>query len=136
MPREINEMGIRMVKAIGFSVALAVFACLFGCQSRDSRTVPGELVGRWETSAPKYTDCYLELTEDSIVFVNEALAEGYDVNPISKIEKIHEGKQILYTIHYEDIEGQKYKVSFFHDPSKGSAIRFKNQRQIQWRRVD
>jgi uncharacterized lipoprotein YehR (DUF1307 family) len=128
-------MRIKMMRSKRILLALVLFTSLFGCGSKESRTVPSDLAGVWKTATPKYRDCYLQLAEDSISFANEALLERND-NSISKIEKTHKGKQILYTIHYEDKEGQEYKFSFFYDPSKGGAIRFKNQPQIKWRKVD
>ena len=116
-------------------LAFIVFTCFFGCQSRDSTTVPGELVGVWKTSAPKYKGCYFELTQDSIIFANIPLSAKNN-NSVSKIEKIHrKGKPILYTIHYEDREGLEYKFSFFYDPLRGGTIRLKTQRQIVWKKV-
>jgi len=117
-------------------LALAMFAAIFGSQCEETRTVPGELVGVWETSAPKYKDCYLELTEDLIIFANRARLEKKSVNLISKIKKAQRGKGILYTVHYENKEGQESKFSFYYDPSEGGAIRFKNQLRVKWRKMD
>ena len=125
-----------MMKSKRILLALAIFTSLFGCQPKESRTVPGELVGVWKTPAPKYRDCYFELTGDLIIFANEALLDKEDVNSIRRIEKIHKGKLILFTIHYKNREGLEYEFSFYYDPSKGGAIRFKNQLQIEWKKVD
>lgn len=116
-------------------MAFIAFTCFFGCQSKDSTTVPGELVGVWKTSAPKYKGCYFELTQDSIIFANVPLSARTN-NSISKIEKLHgSGKEIFYTIHYEDREGLGYKFSFFYDPSRGGTLRLKNQRGVVWGKV-
>ena len=124
------------MRSKGILLALVISTSIFGSQCRESRTVPSELVGVWETPAPKYKDCYFELTENLIIFANEAHLEKKDVNLISRIEKIHKGKRILYTIHYENKEGQEYKFSFYYDPSKGGAIKFKNQLRIEWRKSE
>jgi len=117
-------------------LVLAIFVSFFGCQPKGPATVPDELLGVWETSAPKYKDCFLELTKDTLTFANREL-DNIDVNSISKIEKeIHREKGILYTIHYENREGEEYKLAFYYDPLRGGAIRFKNQEQIEWRRAD
>ncbi len=136
LPARIDEMRIEVVKSVRILAALAVFACLCGCESRESRTVPEELLGVWKTSAPKYRDCYLQLTEESIIFANTAVAGGYNMNRISKIEKVHEGEETLYTIHYKDSQGQEYKLPFFYHPSSGGAIRLKNQSQILWMKME
>lgn len=116
-------------------MAFIAFTCFFGCQSKDSPTVPGELAGVWKTSAPKYKGCYFELTQDSIIFANVSLSARTN-NSISKIEKLQRsGNQIFYTIHYEDREGLGYKFSFFYDPSRGGTLRLKNQRGVVWRKA-
>jgi hypothetical protein len=135
-PCEIQcHMRIKIMKSKGILVALAILACLFGCQPEEPATVPDELLGVWETSAPKYKDSFFELTKDTLTFANRDL-DYIDVNSISKIEKIHREKGILYTIHYENREGQEYKFAFYYDPLRGGAIRFKNQDQIEWRKAN
>jgi hypothetical protein len=117
-------------------LVLATFTLLFGCQFREPTALPGELLGVWKTSAPKYKRCFFEITKDSITFANRDVSEGLDVNIISKIEKTHGEKRILYTIHYKKNEGEEYKLPFYYDPSKGGTIRFKNQKEIEWRKAN
>ncbi|NVM26007.1 MAG: hypothetical protein HWN70_08855 [Desulfobacterales bacterium] len=119
-------------------LALAIFISFFGCQPKEPATFPGELLGVWKTSAPKYKDCFFELTENSIIFANLTSVDKAHVNrnSIRKIEKIQKEKRLLYTIHYEDTKGQEYKFPIYYDPSKGGAIRLMNQEQIEWRKMD
>ena len=128
------------MRSKGILLALVMFASIFGSQCEETVTVPGELVGVWETSEPKYKGCYLELTEDLIIFANRAHLDKKDVNRISGIKKTDRGKQILYTFsyefYYEDKRGQECKFSFYYDPSEGGAIRFKNQLKIKWKKAD
>ena len=124
------------MKSKGILVALAILTGLFGCESKTSRTVPGDLMGVWKTTAPKYKDCYFQLTGDLIIFANEALLAENDVNSISKIEKTRKGKRVLYTIHYQDREGLEYKFSFFYNPARPGSLRLQNQLQIEWRKID
>jgi len=117
-------------------LALAVFISFFGCQLKGSATFPDGLLGLWKTSEQKYENCFLRLTKDTITFANTDFLDSIAVNPISKIEKILKKGRILYTIHYKNREREKYKFSFYYDPSKGGAIRFKNQEEIEWRKAD
>ena len=117
-------------------LALTTFTLLFGCQCREPTTLPGEILGMWKTSAPKYEGCFFEITKDSIIFANRDLLEAFDVNVISKIEKTQKEKQILYTIYYKKGKGEEYKFPFYYDPSEGGAIRFKNQKGIEWMKAD
>ena len=73
-------------------LVLAIFVSFFGCQSKGPATVPDELLGVWETSAPKYEDSFFRLTKDTLTFANRDL-DYMDVNSISKIEKIHREKE-------------------------------------------
>ena len=111
-------------------LTLVILILFFGCQAKENRTVPDELVGVWRTSAPKYEDCYLELTKDLIIFVNENFLQNMDANSIYKVKK--DDKDLLYTIYYKNDEGLKYQFSFYYDPSEGGVIRFKHQTQIEW----
>ena len=124
-------MGSTQMKLKRIFVAFAILAALFGCQSRKNTTVPDHLVGVWKTSAPKYADRNFEITKDRVIF---AIGEGkVDIHPVENIEKIDKGKNILYTISYL-IEGQQYRFSLYYDPAHGGVIRFKNQKQITWRK--
>ncbi len=128
------------MRSKGIMLALVIFSSLFGFQCEESKTVPGELIGVWRTSAPKYADCYFELTQDLIIFANEAHLEKRSVNRISGIKKTDRGEQVLYTfsyeVHFEDEEGKKGKFSFYYDPSEGGSIRFKNQPKMKWIKAD
>lgn len=115
-------------------MAVVIFNLSLGCQSKGDLTVPDKLVGVWRTSAQKYENCYLELTKDQIIFVNEDIAGHMVTNSILKIEKIPKTKGISYSIHYETEEGQAYKISFHYDPMEGGVLRLKNQEKIDWRK--
>ena len=117
-------------------VVLSTFSLLFGCQPREPTAIPDELLGVWETSAPKYKRCFFEIKKDSITFVNRDSLEGPDINTIVKIEITKEEKQILHTIHYKKMKGEEYKFPFYYDTSEGGIIRFKNQEEIEWRKVN
>ena len=128
--------GVKGMKSKYIIVVLSTFSLLLGCQPREPTANTDELLGVWKTCAPKYERCFFEITKNSIIFVNRAVSEICDVNTISKIETTHEEKKILCTIHYKGCEGQKYKFSFFYDPSECGAIRFKNQTHIKWVKAD
>lgn len=115
-------------------LALCIIVTSFlGCQIWKDKTVPEELVGVWETSAPRYKNCFFELKGEMITF-NKGL-DYINVNLITDIEKSPEQEGILYDIHYEDEEGQEYKLSLFYFKTPdGGVIRFKNQKEIKWTR--
>lgn len=128
--------GVKRMKSKYMILVLSTFSLLFGCQAREPTAIPDELLGVWKTPAPKYKRCFFEITKDSIIFVNRDSLEGPDVNIIVKIEKTKKEKQTLYTIHYKRMKGEEYKFPFHYDISKGGTIRFKNQKEIAWRKVN
>jgi hypothetical protein len=123
------------MKSKSILLIIAFFVSLLGCESRRLESVPAELIGVWKTSAPKYEYCSFELTKDYIIFINGHFAEHTDVNFIVKAERVPERRHFLYTIHYENLHGQKYKFGFYHYPLKDGVIRFKNQKFIEWKKV-
>ena len=127
------ELRNRKSKASFLALAISIF--LFGCQLKEPETLPLELVGVWRTAAPKYQDATLELTKEYIVFTSGEFQDFISVNFIIKVEKKPERNHILYTIHYENIDEQRYKFVFYHYPSKGGVIRPKNQMDIEWKKV-
>jgi hypothetical protein len=128
--------GVERMKSTWIVLALAIFISFFGCQSKKVSTFPDEVLGVWRTSAPKYQDCFVELAKNLIIFANLTAIDNIQINCIQEIEEIRKGKRLLYIIHYEDAKGQEYKFPLYYDPSKGGVIRFKNQQQIEWTKMD
>jgi hypothetical protein len=127
--------GLRNIMTNTSLLALAISIFMLGCQPKEDATLPLELVGVWKTAAPKYQDATLELTKELITFTSGEFQNFIDVNFIIKVERKPERNHVLYTIHYENIEKQRYKFAFYHYPSKGGVIRPKNQMDIEWRKV-
>ncbi len=102
------------------------------CQCGKKTTVPEDLIGVWETTAPTYADRPFEIKTDEVIF---GTGEGkFDTYPITKIkiEKDPTEQKTLYIICYKNIEGQEYKFSFYCDPANQGMIRFKNQKEMVW----
>jgi hypothetical protein len=117
-------------------IFLAIFMSLLACQAGE-QTIPSELLGVWETSAPKYKDCFFEIGKGTIIFVNKALPEpSIDSNIISRTEIGSEDEETLYTIYYNKIGEEEYQFSFYYYPQDGCSIRFKNQKDIEWQKSD
>jgi hypothetical protein len=127
--------GLRSPKSSAFFLALALPIFLLGCQPQEDETLPQELMGVWRSSAPKYADCTLELSKELIIFTSGEFQDFINVNFIIKVERKPERNHVVYTIHYENAEKQRYKFVFYHYPSEGGVIRPKNQIEIEWRKV-
>ncbi|MGD9039434.1 MAG: hypothetical protein PVH82_07350 [Desulfobacteraceae bacterium] len=116
-------------------LALAISIFLLGCQPKEDETLPPELMGVWTSPAPRFKYDTLELSKENIVFTSGRFQDFISVNFIVKVEKRPERNHVFYTIHYENIEGQKYKFSFYYYPTKGNVIRLKNQLEFEWKKV-
>ena len=113
----------------------AIIICLIVlsvCQCGKKATVPDELIGVWETTAPDYADHPFEIKTNEVMF---GTGEGkFDTYPITriKIEKDLKEQKTLYIICYKNTAGQEYKFSFYYDPANQGTIRFKNQKEMVW----
>jgi len=105
---------------------------LAACQGGGKATVPDELIGVWETTAPDYADRPFEIKADEVIFVTgEESSDTYPITKI-KIEKSREELKTLYIICYKVSARQEYKFSFYYDPANQGTIRFKNQNEMVW----
>ena len=111
-------------------VAFALLVIVIGCQSKEDNAVPDNLLGVWKTSDPKYADRFVEIIKKAILFGTGG--ESFELHALADIENTREGKEIFYTITHINHHGQRYKFSFYYDPTNGGAIRFKNQKHIIW----
>lgn len=113
-------------------ISLVIITALFGCESVEDRSVPDIFIGVWKTSEPKYSNSFIKFTQSTIIFGAE---EGSVTRfAITKIKREKEEGDILFTIHYTNLDGQEYRFRFYID-TNGEVIRLKNQRKIIWKKV-
>jgi len=122
------------MKAERALILFIFFLVFFVFQCGKKPTVPDDLIGVWKTSTPEYEDRFFEIKKDEIIFgTGEGNSDTHRIDNI-EMEKIPGVESPLYTFHYKNLEGKEYKFSFFYDPKKPGAIRFKNQDKIVWTR--
>jgi hypothetical protein len=121
-----------MMKVQKIWIIILCLMVLSVCQCGRKTTVPDDLIGVWETTAPTYADRFFEIKTDEVIFGTGE--ERFDTYPITKIkiEKDREEQKTLYIICYKNMAGQEYKFSFYYDPANQGTIRFKNQREMVW----
>jgi hypothetical protein len=108
-----------------------VITALSGCGGKVQPSVPEELVGKWKTSAPEYADRFFKLGKGSLSFgIGEGKTELYF---IKQIEKVYEKGSTLFTLYYENVEGEEYQISFYYNQTEG-VVRLKNQKEMAWRK--
>ena len=115
-------------------IVIVCLVVLSVCQCGRKTTVPDDLIGVWETTAPDYADRSFEIKADQIIFgTGEEKVDAYPITKM-KIEKAREQEKTLYLICYKNVEGQEYKFFFYYDPANQGTIRFKNQIEMLWTR--
>ena len=128
-------------KTVAFDVVAAVFCAavlvvLLGCGVfDDSEPIPRAIYGHWETDAPGYEGCYLDITEATISF--HTVEGTTDVNFIQKIERTQKGGDTVYDIHHENRDGDEFRLSVTLSKESGKwALQFYNQQHLTWNKVD
>ena len=112
-------------------LAVDAYAAFQYFRSKNRGTIPGHLVGRWETSAPKYAGRALEITGTSIAFHTGVGAQTYGIDRVKhrRVEGIGS-----YTIEYGSL-GEVLTFSFEVTRDPDLALRVENQEGAVWRKV-
>ena len=115
-----------------FIPILMVLTTIFlGCQGGKIQSVPDKLQGVWKTSEPGYADSSFELRLNTLIF---GLGEGkFDSYYINYLKRNRDGKSTVYTIYYEDKEGEEYILSMFYYEDN-DVIKLQYQEHIIWTR--
>ena len=106
---------------------------LFGCQGGKMQSVPDELQGVWKPLDLRYADRSIEFSYDTIIF---GIGEGeFDSNSINylKMKRNRDERSTVYTIYYEDKEGEEYILSMFYYEDN-DVIKLQYQEYIVWTR--
>lgn len=97
-----------------------------------SRRVPDELLGMWETSAPRYVNRAFEIRPTQLIL--HAGATSVTIHPIRRIEVVRRHEGTLYTISYLTAD-EALQFSFYYEPPPREAIRFRYQEEMAWRKA-
>lgn len=114
------------------SIPLLFMAYLFFTQE-SSGALPADLHGVWKTSAPRYADRYMEISEGVILFGTGG--DSLESYVIDSVEVQPNGTRTLYTITYLDGNNEELRLSFYYDPDATRLITFKHQDHLKWTRV-
>lgn len=98
-----------------------------------AESLPLELVGVWETTAPGYADRTFEIAKDALVFQIGEGETDYQIQPITRVRT--RGKQedaSLIEIRYGS-EEEPLELAFYYVPGPDPLIRFQNQADLVWR---
>lgn len=129
-----TDMGFSMTLRWILIVVFTIISFL-GCSSNKLETLPQELLGQWETTAPKYKGFSFELTKESIIFTDLNAENETEVYVIKKRTKdVDEDNNEVYTVFYENKEELELRFALYYDPAEGGKITLKNQKGIVWTR--
>jgi hypothetical protein len=110
---------------------LIIFFSFFGCEK--NIPVPQHLIGEWKTSSPQYEDRYLKIAEHSLIF---GIGNGEELSHDIEKVNVEEGNgETIYTIHYKDIEGERWSLTLIYSTVTGGTLKLKNQNDI-WEKVN
>jgi hypothetical protein len=106
---------------------------LFLC-SGDARVSADEFKGVWKTTDLNYDDRFFEISDATVTF---GTGNGkQDMYYIRAVTKSAGDKDTVYTITYHNIKGTDFKLCFYYRQAHGGVIQFKNQKDIEWTRVN
>ena len=108
-----------------------VLGLLLGCEIGKSTQIPATLIGRWTSSAPAFEDRFMEFKPSEVRFGTG----GGDstAHPISGVEEVWEGENILYTITYLFVDGGDSTLSLQYEPAS-RLLRLQNRPAVKWAR--
>lgn len=115
-------------------VASLAFAVVFmalpaGC-NRGS-TVPEGLVGTWQTDAKESADVTFDFSGERIVISSDMGVFEYALEKV-EAEKGHLYNTTLYSIYYQDRDGETNLMKLLYSPDEGGTIRFKSDQDTVW----
>ena len=93
-------------------------------------SAPEELHGTWTTTTPDYADRAFAITDSTITFYQGG--EDSTFHRLVGVEREDARGGVLFTLEYEHGVNT---LTFAFEYSPAGEIRFKNQRQMVWRRV-
>ena len=127
-----NAGWIKKIKLRWVLLAVVILAVLVVLVPGRPKPVPDDLIEVWITQAPGYEDRFIEITKVSLIYG----IGGYNIHVyfIAKLERAIQGKDVVYTVYFHNLDGLDYKKSFYYDPANDGTIRFKNQKHIVWTR--
>jgi hypothetical protein len=111
-------------------VVLLLLIALFSWHPPDKH-VPDDLVGKWETTDPNYSDRWFDIDSVLIDFGtgDATVSTGF----IKEVKAFSEGNRIRYTITYLEDRAPK-DVSFYYDSGDNGTIRFQHQESTIWKK--
>ena len=122
------------LKCIVIVVLILIGASMFVFCTGKHSDIPEALIGKWTTTESRYEDRFFEITKETLIY--GLGGDKQDVYSISNLERDLVGNQLLYSISFKNKKGFKFKRSFYYEPANGGVIRSKNQKNVEWTKIN
>jgi len=124
----------RYLHIVAPAALVAVVVGIFMLFPGVPQSLSPQLIGSWETSARKYADRTLQLS-DSVIAFQQDPQNGFATYPITGVTSMRDaGGALVYVVTYDN-DGVAHQFSFIHQPV-ANTITLKNQSQVVWRKIE
>jgi len=111
------------------NIFLLILIFVVGCEREV--IFPQHLIGVWKTSAPKYADRYMKISQHTVVY---GIGKPEEVShTIDRIGIKQGGDGTVYTFYLRDAEGEKDTLTLTYRPDSGGTLQIKNSKEI-WKK--
>ena len=121
-----HKQWMRAAVVLGVAIACVTSP---GCRRHD-RGVPAVLLGVWTSSSPGYSDRYIDIRPDMIIFgTGGTRSQGYRILGCERRET-PDGP--LYILEFKGVSAGPYRRPLYYISEGGGRLKFKNQPAVTW----
>ena len=119
--------------SLAASGVVAFAALMVSIVPTRTESLPLELVGVWETTAPGYADRTFEIAKDALVFQIGERETDFQIQPITRVRRRGRVDDAsLIEIQYGSNEAP-LELAFYYRPGPDPVITFQNQAELVWK---
>ena len=120
-----------VMAVIGVLLVLIAYRLFVPFEPTVSKTMPIHLQGTWITTDLHYSDRYVEIGPDFIVFGTGGVTgkrfavTGFD-------QRYRDDGELVNTVYFKDVDGSRYSRQFIFTPENRGQLVFANQPGVAW----
>jgi hypothetical protein len=115
------------------TLLLTLILLLAGCDGRELKALPGEMVGEWKTDESRYHGRLMRLETDRITFGLGGIGPD-KTELIEKISIANPDNPTDYAIRLKSEDGTPDAIVLQFTADNGGELRLKNQPKVVWKR--
>ncbi|MBW1884694.1 MAG: hypothetical protein JRJ58_14280 [Deltaproteobacteria bacterium] len=117
-----------------WSISITVTVVVLGCFDAKG-DLPAELLGKWTTAAPAYSERYFEIQEHMIVFGIDAFTtKSHYLERVETKRPLPDGRE-RFVFHYRAGDGETQSLELEHQTAAPSTLRFGHHTEL-WTMAD